>query len=306
MKPEDRKLLTAVDMADLTMTNVVQMLKDREDPRWIPLARLQAEFCTPLLQELVKEGPLTLNTVVKVEIEKKIPADQDVRVKDDLNEAIDKAAECLPEGWQIELSVERGSASVTLIRPDGSVIPIEDDEGMVSMVRSAILCADAEVRADGPSKVKVENKITTAELMALPEGSQLTAGTRLWFGVHRTHCCTKHGCKYGREDCPVVKGRIDQSGPCEQCGLEESGYYDDDRDRVELRKVRKKLKELEAAREEDRQESERNFKFLMRINDLLGRPFVNVGRPTNDAVLKILADAMKEKLASRPDNDGHP
>ena len=23
-------------------------------------------------------------------------------------------------------------------------------------------------------------------------------------GVHQTHCCVVHGCKYGDEDCPVV------------------------------------------------------------------------------------------------------
>lgn len=35
--------------------------------------------------------------------------------------------------------------------------------------------------------------------------------------VHRTHCCVLHGCKYGDEDCPVVKGKIKQDFICEQC-----------------------------------------------------------------------------------------
>jgi len=30
------------------------------------------------------------------------------------------------------------------------------------------------------------------------------------YGVHRTHCCKKHGCKYGDEDCPVELGIIEQ------------------------------------------------------------------------------------------------
>lgn len=42
------------------------------------------------------------------------------------------------------------------------------------------------------------------------------------YGVHRTHCCKKHGCKYGDEDCPVVTGKIKQDYPCEDC------YYDMD------------------------------------------------------------------------------
>jgi len=36
-------------------------------------------------------------------------------------------------------------------------------------------------------------------------------------GVHRTHCCWLHGCKYGDKDCPVVTGEIKQEYPCEDC-----------------------------------------------------------------------------------------
>lgn len=34
------------------------------------------------------------------------------------------------------------------------------------------------------------------------------------WGVHRTHCCKKHGCKYGDKDCPVELGLIVQDYPC--------------------------------------------------------------------------------------------
>lgn len=34
-------------------------------------------------------------------------------------------------------------------------------------------------------------------------------------GVHQAHCCKKHGCKYGDEDCPVVSGEIVQEYTCE-------------------------------------------------------------------------------------------
>lgn len=41
----------------------------------------------------------------------------------------------------------------------------------------------------------------------------------------KSHCCTYHGCKYGHSDCAVVTGKVKQSGPCEECGLELEGYY---------------------------------------------------------------------------------
>lgn len=34
------------------------------------------------------------------------------------------------------------------------------------------------------------------------------------WGVHRTHCCKKHGCKYGNDDCPVELSIIEQDYPC--------------------------------------------------------------------------------------------
>lgn len=37
-------------------------------------------------------------------------------------------------------------------------------------------------------------------------------------GVHQTHCCVHHGCKYGSEICPVVRGAVKQEFPCESCG----------------------------------------------------------------------------------------
>jgi len=36
-------------------------------------------------------------------------------------------------------------------------------------------------------------------------------------GVHRTHCCFIHGCKYGVENCPVESGEIEQDYLCECC-----------------------------------------------------------------------------------------
>ena len=33
--------------------------------------------------------------------------------------------------------------------------------------------------------------------------------------VHTEHCCYFCGCKYNDDNCPVVKGKKIQSGPCE-------------------------------------------------------------------------------------------
>ena len=38
-------------------------------------------------------------------------------------------------------------------------------------------------------------------------------------GVHRTHCCVFHGCKYGEDStCPVVQQEVMQNYLCDECG----------------------------------------------------------------------------------------
>ena len=38
------------------------------------------------------------------------------------------------------------------------------------------------------------------------------------WGVHESHCCPKHGCKYGDEECPVVLGLTQKHNEhCEMC-----------------------------------------------------------------------------------------
>ncbi len=36
-------------------------------------------------------------------------------------------------------------------------------------------------------------------------------------GSHITHCCGKHGCKYGKDDCPVEQKEYAQKYACEYC-----------------------------------------------------------------------------------------
>jgi len=40
------------------------------------------------------------------------------------------------------------------------------------------------------------------------------------WGVHETHCCLEHGCKYGDRNCPVATGQIKQAYMCEVCNYE--------------------------------------------------------------------------------------
>lgn len=42
-------------------------------------------------------------------------------------------------------------------------------------------------------------------------------------GVHNSHCCVDHGCKYGDDDCPVVLGKV-PGIYCEQCEDERNDY----------------------------------------------------------------------------------
>jgi flavoprotein len=36
-------------------------------------------------------------------------------------------------------------------------------------------------------------------------------------GVHLSHCCLEHGCKYNAPDCPVASGELAQLYPCDTC-----------------------------------------------------------------------------------------
>ena len=37
------------------------------------------------------------------------------------------------------------------------------------------------------------------------------------YGVHISHCCKWHGCKYGDRNCPVTNGQVTQMYLCEDC-----------------------------------------------------------------------------------------
>lgn len=43
-------------------------------------------------------------------------------------------------------------------------------------------------------------------------------------GVHTSHCCKWHGCKYNDNSCPVENGSYSQEYPCEVCRFEWGEY----------------------------------------------------------------------------------
>jgi len=60
--------------------------------------------------------------------------------------AIDKAAEHLPPGWEIKLSIERNGYDLYLRAPDGSEIDnISGDNGLISDIDEAIRIANGVV-----------------------------------------------------------------------------------------------------------------------------------------------------------------
>ncbi len=55
----------------------------------------------------------------------------------DLRTEIDRAAQVLPPGWQVVIEVEQGSASVSLVDPNGTSVDIHFDEDLAGAVADA-------------------------------------------------------------------------------------------------------------------------------------------------------------------------
>lgn len=58
-------------------------------------------------------------------------------------------------------------------------------------------------------------------------------------GVHTSHCCEVHGCKYGESDCPVENGKYEQEYPCESC--------DEDND-IPIIEIKQKIPQFTSAK----------------------------------------------------------
>ena len=66
-------------------------------------------------------------------------------------------------------------------------------------------------------------------------------------GVHISHCCKWHGCKYVDPHCHVVNGEVEQECLCEDCyeDLEDEEYHREVLVRIEeIKKVKDNKKRL--------------------------------------------------------------
>lgn len=55
-----------------------------------------------------------------------------------IEEAVERAANELPAGWSIRVSIETGNGIVKLVDPAGNSIPVRSDEGLAYEVLAAI------------------------------------------------------------------------------------------------------------------------------------------------------------------------
>lgn len=70
-----------------------------------------------------------------------------------LEKALEHAAEHLPEGWTVHISVENGSGWVRAFRPDGTMVEMHDDETVFEeQVRCVVRLAHDEIAADALSE----------------------------------------------------------------------------------------------------------------------------------------------------------
>lgn len=70
-----------------------------------------------------------------------------------LEKALEHAAEHLPEGWTVHVSVEKGSGWVNAERPDGTMVDMHDDEtDLEEQVRNAVRLAHDEIAAEALSE----------------------------------------------------------------------------------------------------------------------------------------------------------
>lgn len=65
----------------------------------------------------------------------------------------------------------------------------------------------------GAKVYRVTTKLKPIKLKLTPEPQKNR-------DVHTEHCCVRHGCKYGKPDCPVETKKKRQSYHCESCDYE--------------------------------------------------------------------------------------
>jgi hypothetical protein len=122
-----------------------------------------------------------------------------------------------PDGEVVLLSVELDGTAAS---PEGVQHIVDEIDGVADVT---LLTRDPKA-PDGWRRMHREAKRIVDELRSKqPEPKDPPKEPEGW-GVHRTHCCILHGCKYSDDDCPVANKKTTQAYPCEQCGLITEGY----------------------------------------------------------------------------------
>lgn len=95
------------------------------------------------------------------------------------------------------------------------------DQGLDDVLKKRYAKFNCEDILDDIQSITAFERIRKSKAKAAIEGTTTIPKER--WGVHKTHCCVYHGCKYGDEDCPVALKLIEQVYPCETCsdGIEE-------------------------------------------------------------------------------------
>jgi hypothetical protein len=116
---------------------------------------------------------------------------------------------------------------VTVAFPDSS-LPVED---RADSVMHALMAYLHEHRLPGGQIVSINNAVMRTVTDAADLGrwvvldeTPVPVSEREFRnpGTHATHCCLRHGCKYGpSRDCAVLAGAVEQEYPCDQCGAPE-------------------------------------------------------------------------------------
>lgn len=61
--------------------------------------------------------------------------------------AIERAAETLPEGWEVFINIERDAGEVVLCDPDGNVFSVDSGGTFSEQINSAVEAATAHSKA---------------------------------------------------------------------------------------------------------------------------------------------------------------
>lgn len=102
-----------------------------------------------------------------------------------------------------------------------SVLQRKDFYELIKRFRSNGL--DEQISSDILAEIESINNYekTIAEKERSVMLNKTTIPKENW-GVHITHCCSDHGCKYGDIDCPVAIDLVKQKYKCEDCETDDT------------------------------------------------------------------------------------